>query len=191
MATAGDITSDLARRVDDPGFLGTTKPVMMDLLSRAQQLWNLARRTILGSATLTLTPNMVLYSVTDDVDPRAGRIRRVTYEERELTPTSLMGLAQQDTNWLRRTEEQPEQFATVGRDQLVIFPGLRRTDTCTVDYDKVTDDLVNDLDTIELPQDQLLGMVALGEALLGLRMRDLRRVELNVDVLERAVKGAL
>lgn len=176
MATAQELITVLSHRVRDPHNTAITVDQWLELLSRAQAIWNAATLRITEEATITLEPYCVVYPLASSI-PSAIRIITVRTGDFILHPVDYSGLKQMRPQWLRDAANQPQQWAMLGRDLLIIHPAPLVSQTLTVTYLKHTAPLLDVNTELEVPEHEHPGLLDLTEAFASLKLRNL--VELN------------
>ena len=167
---AGTLVDTVLRRVRDPGGTAHSRAFTRELLSDLQRHVNGATRAVLTTATLTLNPRQQLYSISGLLTD-CLRVEYVRDAGRDVPPVPWRTLGRADRLWTRKVGSTPEAWATIGRDLLVITPGMDETRTVTVVYTTLTTALAADQDATELPDQRLPAVLDLAEAILLLRHR--------------------
>ena len=183
MAVAGPLIDILGQRTDDLRFTGTDKPTLRIFLAHAQRLWSLARNITTSTATLTMTPRRVWFDYSE-IAADVVRVREILHNNIALRPSSISLLGQLNRHWFREVAGRPTQFTNVGRDALIIHPGVDYDETLTVTYEPSTGELPHDNSTLTVAELWHNGMLEMTEALVYLRTRDLARAERAIKVLE-------
>lgn len=176
MQSAGTLSTQVATRVRDPYFNGTTQTETISLLSSAQRVVNGVLWDSVGSATLTVQPRTLIYQLSSFL-PSAVRMLSVQDASgRDLNPMPFEALSQTNLKWLTATADVPRNFIMAGRDLLIIYPGVRAAQTLTAYYANLTPALVALSDTTVLPNEDDDATLDLAELLLLLKNRDLSPV---------------
>jgi hypothetical protein len=176
MATAQELITVLSHRVRDPHNTAITVAQWLELLSRTQAIWNAATLRITTDAPITLEPYCVVYPIAALI-PDAVRLITVRIGDHVLSPVDYSGLKQMNPQWLRDAAMRPEQWATLGRDLLIVHPAPLQALTLTVTYLKHTAPILDVTTELEMPEHEHPGLLDLTEAFASLKLRNLS--ELN------------
>ena len=178
---AGTLLSVLAGRVRDPQFSSTPKDDARLLLGECQRAWNTHTGDAVVELTLTIEPHRLVYPI-EPLLPTAARITAIRDASgRTIDRVPFGEIAHTSHKWFRQTGPRIEQWATIGRDLLVLHPALTAASTCTVVASALTASLTTDATATEVTDDELPSVLDLTEALLHLRMR-------QFDVLSAPLK---
>jgi len=185
MEVAGTLISSLLRRVRDPQGLANTRGFTRSILSDCQRLINARSRRVLETiAGFVTEPMRMFYPLTASM-PTAVRVQAVREGDRDLDRVTLKQLSQINSTWFRRTGDRFEAFAEVGRDLIVIYPAKTITSTVDIVAVKLTDNLIDENEATDLPDEDLLDVMELAEAVLLAKMREIDTVK---PLIERIVK---
>lgn len=150
--TAGTLVDTVLQRVRDPQGSAHTRAFVRDVLTKTQQLVNVATKSVTTSVTLTTDPWLGWYPVFASF-PTAGRIIAVRDAGRDLVEVPWRSLAQTSHTWLRDVGPRHEAFAVIGRDLLVVYPTVDRAVTLTLVAASAPAALDSDDDVPALPPD--------------------------------------
>lgn len=179
-----DIT---ARRVRDPGLTANTRAFIRDILSRSQRAVNAHLRRIFSTATLTTTRRTMLYPIQGNL-ASAVEIDEILYEtDYRLEKIPWRSLMHGDWEWHRAIKSDMLAFSVIGRDLLLLYPGLNRDSSVEVGYVKLTNKLVAEDTQTEIPDEDMLSVLALSEAILLMKARMLDSAETELRKVEQVV----
>lgn len=170
----GEKVSELLIRVRDPQGSATSRTLTIDILSQCQRLVNMQTGLVTDSATMTLNGRKLFYNEMSTVLPEHARIIGVRYQGSNLERTTVAELRALDSSWFRRIANRPEAYAMIGREILVIHPGIEQADTVTVDYVKLLDNLTREDDSFELADQDVPDVLDLAEVIVLLKQRDVQ-----------------
>lgn len=174
MAVAGDLVSDLARRVRDPQNTAHTRATVRDILDRAQVLLVRYYGVLIRERVFTHTVSRCLYELDPADTLRILDIFLDTTEKR-LFPVQWPQLFHQaGPLWWRTTVDgDPTTWAYVGTKHFVIWPAPFDTAVDVIIREQHRPAaLTADTVTIELPDEHVPALMDLAEALILLRGRD-------------------
>lgn len=189
MENCGAASVQIANRVRDPAFIGTSQLQMINLLSYSQQVVNGALSDVVQSATLTLQPRTLIYGLSAFV-PAAMKVLSVQDAGgRDLDPLlELPELQSIDMRWPVAVADAPRGFLQVGADTLIIYPGVNVSQPVTVKYGQYLPTLAVPADNTLVPSEDDTCVNALTEALLLLKGRDLNAVKQALDRYTQRLK---
>lgn len=166
------IIDEMASRLRDTSSFAHPRAVVLDILSRVQRVLNLGLKFQLTSATFAPTAMRCLYQMTE-VAADVGKVVAVRDAGRDLAEIMWDELPSNDAEWLRAEGPQPEAFASIGRDLLVITPMQRIVPpSLTVVYATQTAALVDDVANFPVIPDEYVSLLEdITEAILLLRGR--------------------
>lgn len=181
----GQMSTQVATRVRDPQFLGTSQANTILLLSFAQQVVNGILGDVVSSQGLTLAPRTVIYSISGSL-PSCVKVLSVRdASNRDIAPLyeGVVDLANIDLRWpVAVSDDGPYSYGAIGRDVLAFHPGVPTATPVTVYYSELTPTLATGQDTTVVPDEDDHAVLDLTELLLLLKNRDLQPVE---DALKR------
>ena len=193
MPTAGQLVSDLQRRVRDPSGTAHPTSVVLDLLDRAQLLFVRAKGVLVRTRSFTATQFRLLY----DLDP--NDTLRILDISSNLTGKRLLPVQwdqlvfQAGPTWWRTFDDNgPTTWAPVGTRLFALFPGanLSAGVTLTIRDQRRPVALTATQSLVELPDEYLPLLLDFMEALLLLRGRDAALTASLADVESLAGTGA-
>jgi len=185
------MSAQVAARVRDANFNGTSQANTISLLSYSQQVINGALTDVTAQSSLALQPRTCLYQVSAFV-PGAVRILAIKDASgRDLEPMmEFAQLAQTDLKWIVRTADAPRGWCYIGRDLIVIYPATRLGgQTLTVTYAQLTPALATTADATVVPNETDDAIYDLTEALLLLKNRDLNAVTSAMQRFQERMKA--
>lgn len=175
--TVGPIISKLLRRVRDPQATTHTRLFVLEILGHAQQIVNSLSALVLENATLNLDKGLLLYQTASTV-PNSVAIIDVVHNGYSLYRSDLVKLKAINNNWPRSRASAIEMFAPIGRDLLILYPGINRSgDSVTIYYVKDVSNLANENATISIARDYESLMESFAEILLLIKQRDINEAE--------------
>lgn len=164
------LIDSILRRVRDTQGSANSRDLVLDLLSRCQQLLNLGIRAVIDQTVVTLEPYRTLYDLSVLV-PQAGRVVGVQYLDVELDVLNWRHLKHVDRAWFRSVGPAPSAWAGIGRDLLAIIPAVEIATPVTILSAKLTDVLDEYADPIEIPEAYEPLLCDMVEGLLLLKQR--------------------
>lgn len=188
MTNVGTMSTQVADRVRDPNFEGTTQANVISLLSYSQQVVNGVLGDVTGSASLVLQPRTPIYQLSS-VLTSAVKIQAVRDASgRDLEPIPFEALSWLSMKWFTAVSDYPRGFATAGRDLLIIFPAVRTAQTVTVVYSNLTATLNSTGQTTAVPNEDDDAVYDLAEALLLLKNRDMPGCKMVIERFSQRIK---
>jgi hypothetical protein len=182
----GPLLDIVARRVFDEHNTGTSRTVLRDLFSRAQQIICAAFDSVIVVQPMATGPSLQIYNF-ERIAPANDvlRIKSVRDGTRDLSRIDFERLKTIDNHWFGRSGPRFQTFAVLGRHILVIHPQRPVSSTVNVVYTQQLPALNNDADTVNLPDDQIPTLTKLVEALVLLKQRDLDKLQPLLDSLTK------
>jgi hypothetical protein len=141
------------------------------MISYAQWYINAGTRDTLVTTPLVTSPRQMFYTITPLLT-QCLRIEAVRQGGRDLKETTIRELCHVSTHWFRDTGPQFEMYALVGRDLLVVYPGVSIGVSLDVVQTKLTTVMSNDSVAYELRDDSALATLDLAEAFMSVKRRD-------------------
>lgn len=175
----------LLERIRQAGGVAVTTNFATVIVSHCQRIVNAGTRKVVGSASLTISANTIVYayraSLTSAVD-----VLTVKEGTRLLQKcTSLADFAAYDATWIDAVGTRFEAWMQIGRDILIVWPAKTGSSSVTVSYSKLTaayTNYTNDGATnLDLPDEDVDYALNLAELILLIRGR-------QFDVFNRRVK---
>jgi hypothetical protein len=171
---AGTASTTIANRVRDPNFQATSQANIISLMSYAQQVTNGALSDVVATATLNLAVRTPIYQLSTNIAAAIKVLAVTDASGRDLDCLpDIFQLQQLDFHWLTYTSDRPRDFVQVGKDLLIIWPGVLASQPMTVKYSKYIPALTGSGDATVVPNEDDTCINALTEALLVLKNRDL------------------
>lgn len=186
----GPFISTIGQRVFDPGFTGTSRATVRDLLSRSSQVINAAFDSTLAMAPLTVPPNLQVFNF-ERIAPANDvlRIKAVRQNHRDLSRIDFNRLKMISSRWFGRSGRRFETFAVLGRRILIVHPQRATGGQVDVVYAQQLPPLNADGDQVNLPSDNIPPLLKLTEALVLLKQRDLDKLKPLLDGLTTELKA--
>jgi hypothetical protein len=188
VATVGDLITTVGIRVRDPQNTGTSRAIVRDLFSRAQQYVNAAFDSILNTVPLATVANQAVYPFAS-IAPDIIRIKAVRHGVRDLSKIDFNKLRYITPTWFGTTGPRFETYSLFGRQTLILHPNQQAADSVNVVYTQQLPAFVTDADTVLLPDDQIPFLERLVEALLLLKGRDMNGMKQLFDETVASAKG--
>lgn len=157
------------------------------VLSYCQQFVSIRFNAAVESDTLNTSGRQQIYDIRSYI-PRVGRILAVRDGDRDLDfMLDWRELWYSGRRWFRRIDSQPNAFALIGHDLLVVHPAKEENSTVTVIHAKMTDQFVNPSDVVEVDDDDVPHVLDIAEAILLLRERRMEPLQSVLQNLQRKV----
>lgn len=179
--TAGTLVTNISIRVRDPNNTGTSRAIVLDLLSRCQNYANAAFDSVLN--TVALPTNQAVYPFAS-IAPDIIRIKAVRHGQRDLSKIDFNKLRNINPMWYGTTGPRFETYALFGRQTLILHPNMPTADSVNVVYTQQLPVLANDAAVMSLPDDQLPFLERLVEAILLLKARDMNGLKALFDEVQ-------
>lgn len=172
--TAGSLRTAIQRRIRDPNGTAHAAADVLTILSAAQRLVNAKTHAVLSQSSAAIRfKNRPLISLTTNLTNvvHVESVRTVE-GKRELQRIDWRSLVHHDPNWFRRAGDTPRVWATVGEDQLLVWPASRLSAAdIFVVYTGVTPALTADATLTVLPDQHMPAVLDIAEACLLTRQR--------------------
>jgi hypothetical protein len=183
------MSAQVAERVRDPNFNGTSQPQVINLLSYSQQVINGILGSVTGSFPLLVQPRTPIYQISAFL-PACVKIQAIRDAGgRDLEPMPFEALSWLDMKWVTSIADGPRGYALAGRDVLVIYPGLKVAQTVTVVYSTLTPALATKADSTVVPAEDDHAVYDLTEVLLLLKNRDMAGCKTVMDRMAGRIRG--
>ena len=188
MINVGTMSAQVADRVRDPFFNGTTQPQVIGIISLSQQVVNGILGDVVATTNLVVQPRTTIYQISSFL-PSCVKIQAIRDAGgRDLEPLPFNALSWLNLKWVTSIADSPRGFATAGRDVLILYPGVHTAQTLTVAYTNLTAALVTPADSTVVPNEDDDLIYDLTEALLLLKNRDMAGCKTVVDRFNASVK---
>ena len=192
---AGPTTEELLRRVRQEGDFAIPFDTAIDLLSKCQRIVNAGRRKVVALGGISIAKSKLVYNLRDEL-PEAIDVLSVDafvfvpplVTRKLFKVANIHELTALDPTWFRNiTGTRLEAWAQIGRDILIIYPGLTSVTSVVVKYTKLTTVFVNraqDYNTaFELPDEDVDLALGLAEVILLTRFRVLDAAAKRLETL--------
>lgn len=192
--TIGPTVEILMRRVQQEGAVAVDPDFAVEIYGRCEQVVNVALQRVIASDTLTIPRQKLLFNFRDEFSD-AIDIIRLSQSSRQLYRCAhLYEFANYEKNWFRNiTGTQLEAWTQIGRDILIIYPGLAAASSADIDYVKkitvYTDFSGAYNETSELPDEDVDMALGLAEIVLLLRFRQLAKIPTRFKKLLETAKS--
>ena len=185
---ASTLIDIVSRRTRDPNLIGNTRAFVRSIISRSQQMVNAHLRLVFDTASLTTLRRTMLYPIQANL-PDAVRIDEVLFDtDFRLNKSPWGSLIRSDWNWHRSIGTSLMAFSTIGRDLLLLYPGLDNDNSVTVNYVTLTSVLTQESTPTEIPDADLTHVLNLSETILLLKSRKLDLAEVSLKKVEAFVQ---
>lgn len=165
--TVGDKVSELLARVRDQQGVRTSRSLTVDILSQCQRLVNARTGRITSSASLTLYARQLFYSPLSDLLPGMASVTGVQYGGSNLDYMPISDLRAISPSWFRDIGSTPIAYSLIGREVLVIYPGIDVSgQSATVDYVSLLDDFETEESTFEFTAQDTPPVLDLAEVII-------------------------
>ena len=183
----GPLVDQLLRRSRDPEGFATTIDQFHTLLTHAQRYVALSTNALASRHTYTLIKRRIVYDI-GELGADIGRVLSINVDGRDLIRTPWRALTRQDRLWLRKTDAVPTTWAQLGRNTLVIYPGVTQAIPVEIVYVPVTKVIDHQNNDLELAVDHHNVLLDFTEGLNMIRRREFgqasiafARTGLNLD----------
>jgi hypothetical protein len=160
----------------------TSRTFLRSLLDQCQRVVQAAVPGWVIQVQLTSFPRQLIYPVVQFAEgspvpaedhPPCLRVMRVAegFPPRDLQEVSWKSFGQADRRWMRARRGRYEQFARLGVDYLLLYPGKDEPSAVTIYYAPIPTPLGDEDTKFELRDDRLPAVYALAEAIQLLRAR--------------------
>lgn len=171
MATIGDLTDILLRRVRDPQGQFHSRALVRRIVSNLQWQMYLALKPELSQTSLVTTPGINQYRLTSN--SLGLRVMHVRDGNRDLTHLdSYSKFAHLDRQWWQRQGPRHESWTMLGQDYLLLYPACPTSFTLDIVYVPMYTEYIIDTQTVFIPQEYHESLLRLAEGLILLRQRD-------------------
>ena len=184
--TVGPIITKVLQRVRDPQGSAHSRNFVRTILGHAQRVVNSLLGLVLENTNLSVQPGLLVYPASSSV-PNAVNIIDVVHQGRSLHRSDLDKLRGINSNWPRARGAHFDIYAPIGKDLLILYPGIQAQDTVDVHYIKDTGVISKETDTVQIAKDFEPLMEQMAEALLLLKQRDLGEAENAIKQFEARV----
>jgi hypothetical protein len=156
---AGTVADSIVERVYATGGIAHTQAWVITVLSKCQRVANAYLRKVRSSAVLSVLSKKLVYKLQDDL-PSAIDVTQViasrTGVDEALSHVDISEFSAYDQDWFRYvTATRHEAWTQIGRDLLVIYPGMAAAENVTVHYSKLTTALSAAGDAFELADEDV------------------------------------
>ena len=131
----GPLITTALNRVRDIQGSSTSRADVLTLFKHAQNIINAALGLITETLSLTTKKKRLIYDYASDL-PLSLKILGVKYLENDLEEVGIKDLLTISSKWHRRVEQNMQMFVPVGRNILILYPGLPFDSTVKVTYIK-------------------------------------------------------
>jgi len=169
--TAGVIVTEVLRRVRDEAGAGHSRSFTLDIISHAQRIINRFTGSVTTTGTLTLQPKKLIYDLTGTFTD-ALVVTEASYRGEELIKTNFQFLTNVDITWPRTIKGEPEVFAQIGLDLLLIYPVPVDPAVVTLTYIRDIGLIPGEDQDMSLPDHAIQLVSDLATAVLLIRQRD-------------------
>ncbi|MCH7761303.1 hypothetical protein IIA15_07910 [candidate division TA06 bacterium] len=181
--------------VRDPNAALNSRAFVRSILTHAQWAINTRRGASENVTVLTTIPSIQIYPVMDEI-PLGIKIKAVRVrdggssvsDERDLERVTLKSLTHVDLNWFGKIGPRIEVFATVGRDLLILHPGLSVASTVQVISSNKTPEFLTDSTEITLSDEDALPMIDLTQIILLARARMTGTLKNKIEELSKRMR---
>lgn len=182
--SALEAINTLQLRVRDPQGSAHSNTLVLDLLSRCQQILNDALKLVIDETTLTTIPYQNFYTI-DTLLPSTLSILSVKDGNSDLQKlSSLDDLKAISWNWHRQIDAKHHCWLQLGETQLVLWPAKDYESSVTIVSTQLTPVLTSfQQDTLAISTEKTPFLLDLVEAILLMRQRDLEHASQKLDML--------
>ena len=168
---AHDAIDIVLRRVRDPDGTAHSRDFVRAELSVCQNLGNLSFAWVTEDIDFLVKPYHVIYAPLSDLAPRAGRVVSVRSQTGAIPFTDWLLFTYSVPTWLRRVGTQIEHWSYIGRDALMLWPALRRSETVTLTCASLFPAIGGEGNTLDIPDQYVPHVLDLCELHLLTRQR--------------------
>lgn len=165
-----EIINSVLMRLRDPAGTATSRALILDILLRAQQVYNEALRLSLLQVTYSTTPFTQFFPLTPDL--QLSSLSHIRHNERDLCQVTFADLMSIDRKWHRALSNRYECYMPLGFTHFLLWPGLRDGGTVTLIGPAMTQNPVSDTASLEISQERTPLLIQLTELILTNRMQD-------------------
>lgn len=183
----GPIVDQLLRRARDPEGLATNRDQIHTLLTHTQRYVTLKNHAVVSVLPYTLVKRRVVYDI-GELSPDISQVVGVRLNGEDLTQTAWRALVRQNREWLRATSATPDTWALLGRNLLVIYPGITQAVAVEIVYIPTTPIVDHPDNDLALTDEHVNELLDCTEGLLWIRNRQFgqagiafARTGLNLD----------
>jgi hypothetical protein len=177
--------------VRDPQGMATTRAQALSLVSSCQQQVNASLDDVIISTPFNLPPYTQIYPITFDF-PDAVRILTVRDDSGrdidKLGERADIASGWLNSSWFTEVGTQLRSWGLIGRDLLVLRPGLRMQTTITVRYTRVTPTLAIEADPTVVPDEDDPAITDLAALLIRMKSRDFNALDRDFTRFQETIK---
>lgn len=180
---AGAVRDILLKRVRQFGGVAITAVFAREILDKCQKILNVGRRYEIVVGILSLKKQRLIYSIKDDIAPDMVDILYIIKDGKHiLNAGSLADLSAYDVNWWRKIDGTAlELWTQIGRDYLIVYPGLAADASYAIVGSKLTDTLTTINTDLDIPDERVDELLQLAEIILLTRGRQFAEVKLRTE----------
>ena len=159
------------KRVYAYGGVAHDKSWVISILSKCQRVINAFTGSVESSAALTVLKEKLVYVLRNELaeclDVSKVTESRTGVDHELARVTTPQELAAFDIDWFRKIDgDRYDAWLQIGRDLLIIYPSKAADGTLTIQYTKLTDELVNNTDAFDLADEDVSPVLDLAELVL-------------------------
>lgn len=181
--TIGPLVDELLRRVRDPHAMANSRELVRRFLHHAEGIIGTGLRVNQETITFTTERKRLIY-VIPDINERIVFLDAVQAEGRDLDFVPFDTLVAEGSGWFRRLSSQFSFYSTVGRELLVLYPGVDRTITITLLAITYISGPLTESDTTTLEDEKVPAILDFAELFLLLRSRRLDALKPTLERLQ-------
>lgn len=163
------ISSLLFRLRDQQGVIHS-RPFVLEILSRCQQIYNEGFGLALREIPFTPLQLRQWYSLTPDMGMTS--LIHVIHQNRDLTKATLDDLKSIDRKWHRAVGSRLECFVPLGYTSFILWPALPHDDECTLIGPALTPTLLSEQNNLTISTERTPLFIQLVELILNNRQND-------------------